>query len=446
MEWFHKWLTRFLQRKEFSRFFQPDCYSAQTAKLLNRREPIREQLLRLYRKRALTLLAGFALVILVTLSCLFGTSEKMLKGERSLERGTEDAKAELKVKMEGELQKEKEVVVSLPIRKLAVSEKKELSITVNEYLRRTLTGKNESLEKVKTNLYLPEEIQEYDVSLEWQTDERYINLAGRLKKKKIPEDGVRTTLTVTASRLNWKEDFMFDVFICGGLLTKEEKLIEQVKEDIKKSEKAQATKKRIELPEKSGGVRLSYSEQEKKKDFMPVFVVLGGILFLPILWREQQKRLRGERENQLMLDYPEFVNRIMLLLGAGLTVRSAIERLSHEYEENRPTQPKYLYEELWVTCWEMENGTTEAKALEDFGNRCQMLPYLRFSTIVVKNWRKGSAGILKLLETDAKESFERRKEIVKRMGEEAGTKLLFPMMLMLLLVMAIIMVPAFMTM
>ena len=51
-----------------------------------------------------------------------------------------------------------------------------------------------------------------------------------------------------------------------------------------------------------------------------------------------------------------------------------------------------------------------------------------------------------LLENEAVEALERRKERALQLGEKAGTKMLFPMMLMLGIVMAIIMVPAFMTM
>lgn len=47
-----------------------------------------------------------------------------------------------------------------------------------------------------------------------------------------------------------------------------------------------------------------------------------------------------------------------------------------------------------------------------------------------------------LLEQEAEEAFEERKNSAKKLGEEAGTKLLFPMLLMLGIVIAIIMVPA----
>ena len=53
--------------------------------------------------------------------------------------------------------------------------------------------------------------------------------------------------------------------------------------------------------------------------------------------------------------------------------------------------------------------------------------------------------MLKILEVEAVESFEERKELAKRIGEEAGTKLLFPMILMLLIVLVIVIVPAFLS-
>lgn len=94
----------------------------------------------------------------------------------------------------------------------------------------------------------------------------------------------------------------------------------------------------------------------------------------------------------------------------------------------------------------MRDGMSEKKALERFGRRCRLLPYLRFSSVITQNLKKGSEGLLDILEKEAMEALEQRKERALQLGETAGTKLLFPMMLMLGLVMGIIMIPAFMTM
>ena len=68
---------------------------------------------------------------------------------------------------------------------------------------------------------------------------------------------------------------------------------------------------------------------------------------------------------------------------------------------------------------------------------------MKFSTLLAQNLRKGSKGLLALLEYEAMDAFENRKQMTKRLAEEAGTKLLAPMMIMLILVMVIIMTPAF---
>ncbi len=47
-----------------------------------------------------------------------------------------------------------------------------------------------------------------------------------------------------------------------------------------------------------------------------------------------------------------------------------------------------------------------------------------------------------MLEIETKEAFEERKNQAKRYGEEAGTKLLIPMIMILLVVMIVIMYPA----
>jgi len=59
-----------------------------------------------------------------------------------------------------------------------------------------------------------------------------------------------------------------------------------------------------------------------------------------------------------------------------------------------------------------------------------------------QNLKKGTKGLAQMLENESLEAFEERKNIAKRLGEEAGTKLLAPMAIMLIIVMIIVIVPA----
>ena len=46
---------------------------------------------------------------------------------------------------------------------------------------------------------------------------------------------------------------------------------------------------------------------------------------------------------------------------------------------------------------------------------------------------------------EAEEAFEERKSMARKLGEEAGTKMLFPMMMMFGIIIVIIMIPAFLS-
>ena len=90
-------------------------------------------------------------------------------------------------------------------------------------------------------------------------------------------------------------------------------------------------------------------------------------------------------------------------------------------------------------------GVPEETAYEEFGRNCGNIRYLRLSSVLVQNLKKGTGGLVLLLRKEAAEAFADRRERVKQSGEEAGTKLLVPMAGILVLILAIIMIPAFMS-
>ena len=63
-----------------------------------------------------------------------------------------------------------------------------------------------------------------------------------------------------------------------------------------------------------------------------------------------------------------------------------------------------------------------------------------------QNRKAGTKNLRAILRTEMEDAFEMRKNLARRMGEEAGTKLLAPLFLMLGIVMVMIMAPAMMTM
>ena len=70
---------------------------------------------------------------------------------------------------------------------------------------------------------------------------------------------------------------------------------------------------------------------------------------------------------------------------------------------------------------------------------------MKLGTLLSQNIRKGNKDLLLKLRQEAAVALEERKNRARKAGEEAGTKLLLPMMMMLCIVMVLIMIPAYFT-
>lgn len=146
----------------------------------------------------------------------------------------------------------------------------------------------------------------------------------------------------------------------------------------------------------------------------------------------------------MLMDYSEIVGKFSLLLGAGMNISLVWEKIALTYQAKRERgelQKRYAYEEMLYTLYEIRDGVGELQAYENFGNRCSLSVYRRLSALIVQNVRKGAQGLQKLLEQEEWEAYEQRKARAKQAGEEAGTKLLLPMGIMLVIVLAILVVP-----
>lgn len=338
---------------------------------------------------------------------------------------------------------EKQFTFDVAEREFTEDEKERIGKRIDEYVKEKLPGKNTSLDQVEKKISFVKTVPGINAELEYEYEDRFIRDDGTLVAKNIPSDGIDTEIGLKAKWKNYTGEFHYQVHLLPPEISESKAIISQAKSKIKKSIRSQSTKETIELP-----TEYTYSEEAGKKSYMPVFVILGVMACMPFLWKSQEKNKISMREDQMMCDHPGFINKVMLLLGAGLTLRYAIERISGEYERELKDggEKHFVYEELCVTMQELRDGVSEGQAIENFGKRCRCMPYMRFSSVVTQNLRKGADGILAILEKEATDSLMERKQAALRRGEVAGTKLLFPMMVMLGLVMGIIMVPAFMSM
>ena len=124
-----------------------------------------------------------------------------------------------------------------------------------------------------------------------------------------------------------------------------------------------------------------------------------------------------------------------------MQVKNIIYVLLREHEKEEDLGP--LMEELNIAKNSMEIGMSEEQVYYQLGRRLKLPCYIKLMTLLEQNVKRGGKGLTAIFEQEELAALEERKNLAKRYGEEAGTKLLGPMILLLLVIMCMIMIPAF---
>ena len=181
-------------------------------------------------------------------------------------------------------------------------------------------------------------------------------------------------------------------------------------------------------------------------------IFLAGSLPLGALWWLKQedglKKKRAARESELQMEYAALLSKLTLFMEAGLPLRRIWERMALDYSRKRKTEDapqRLVYDEILRTYYRMEGGLSEAAAYEEFGRRCRLSSYIMLGSLLSQSVRAGSSDLIRNLEEEKRTAFHQRLMLAKKQGEEASGKLLLPLGLMLMVVLAIVMIPAFLT-
>lgn len=178
-----------------------------------------------------------------------------------------------------------------------------------------------------------------------------------------------------------------------------------------------------------------------------IFLILGLLAAGVFLFYPEQRMREEEkkREEELALAYSEFVAKIRVLTGAGLSLRSTWKRLAEEYEADRAKggKRKILYEEVCRTERELSQGVLEEEVYSRFAGRIGQGAYLRLGGLLESHIRNGIRGFSALLAAESAEAFRERLQLARRQGEQISARLLIPLLLLFALILVLMMVPAF---
>lgn len=173
--------------------------------------------------------------------------------------------------------------------------------------------------------------------------------------------------------------------------------------------------------------------------------MVGGLALgvaLPFaLYKDLNTKVQ-RRDQDILMELPELLNRIVLLVGAGETVQRAIVHcVASQGERDHP-----LYNELRKTVGDWNNGYSFQQSFEQFSRRCGVQEVTILTTTVLLNFRRGGGDFVLALRDLSHVLWEKRKAVSRAKGEQASSKLVFPMVLIFFSIVVMIGAPAFMMM
>lgn len=331
-------------------------------------------------------------------------------------------------------------------------EETELQILYEEMLKEleiTVLGENDSWDRVTEDLLFVEEVQGYPFALTWSSDNYlFLSSGGEVASwqevAKQEESSALVSVTMRAEYRDFVQEHIFFAKVCP--LEGERSFLDEVCYALEEAEEESVAADKLLLPTEIGGDTLVWSE---KADDSGRFVFLLGTIGAVAVSLFSDRDLQKEKEKrglEMEAEYPTIISKMTLYLGAGMNLKNAFAKIAGEGSLNGlAAPPNPIYQEMMVACREMESGIPEAEAYERFGKRVYKKPYIRMTTLLMQNLRKGNAALLLQLKQEAYLALEEKNMAIKKSGEEAGTKLLLPMMLMMAMVMVLIMVPAFLS-
>lgn len=370
--------------------------------------------------------------------------ERNRNGQTVVERGAagQDRSRELHVQA-GDVEEDVEILISG--RGYTEEELMEAFAGAEESLQGYVLGENKGPDEVQSPLDLIREIPGTDIQVSWEMD-RYdvIDLQGNIIAEDLTEDGTTVQLTAILACEGRQQAYEFAVRVLPPEENDRDRLLREIREEAAEADEADQTGQYLVLPDEADGVNLRWTKGEENRAYAILILGIGAACMLVVSDGQKKKEKEKQENRQLQIDYPCIVNKFNLYIRAGMTVRKAWFLIAEDAgRRDSGGSGSKAYREMAAAMYRIRGGVPEGECYEEFGIRCREPAYRRFGMLLSQNLRKGSRGLTNVLEREAQEAFEDRKKLAKKLGEEAGTKLMIPMFMMLIIVLVTVTVPAF---
>ena len=91
----------------------------------------------------------------------------------------------------------------------------------------------------------------------------------------------------------------------------------------------------------------------------------------------------------------------------------------------------------------IEDGMSEEDAIIFFGQQCMVPQIKKFASTIITSLKRGPEDLAQMLMQQSKEVWAMKQQIMRRRGEAANAKLLFPIVLTFIGILIMVIVPIF---
>lgn len=389
-------------------------------------------------------------VILTLAAWSMSGKTTVLSGAGELPRGEPGSgSAQYELEVSGIGKGSRYVDVEVSAREYTENEAEAVCEQLMEGLAAYICGSNPGLDEVHSDLELKRSIPGFDgIRINWYPEDTdLITDKGKVNNYELTEKKA-TVLNAVIRAGEYRYEYAVPVTVYPAEAVGTEELMHMLKAAVNDADKEQIRSSSLVLPSEVAGSHIEYSEPADRGWVkLPMLGILAVIL-LGLKPEQDRRRLARKRERELVLDYSDIVSKLAIYIGAGLTVTNAWIKTADNYAGSvkvKKTDRRAAYDEMLRTAGELKQGVPVSRAFAEFAERCSPNCYLRLISLLEQNGKTGDARLREALLGEARAAFEQRKNAARQLGEEAGTKLMLPLILSLITVMITVAMPAMMT-
>ncbi len=168
----------------------------------------------------------------------------------------------------------------------------------------------------------------------------------------------------------------------------------------------------------------------------PVFVALLLLvsMLLPVYNSMKIDTKNQEQHVEILLDYPNVLSSLALLINAGMMLREAWQAVGN-------SGTRKLYREMQNVSILISNGYSDAEAYKELAENCRVNEIKKFVSILCQNVERGGSVLVNIMKELSVDAWTAKKNTANKKGENASAKLIIPIMITFVGILMMILVP-----